>query len=318
MDILIVGCGIAGPALASFLLLGADKTQKAALRITILERSSELRPYGQNVDIRGYGVTMLRKLGLEAAVRNATTGEAGVQLVDSKGRIWASNEADTTGKVQTPTSDIEILRGRLAQLMWRRSVQLSEEGKNAGGPEIIYKFGDYISQLKQDLEKVQVTFGNSGETAAYDVVVGADGAQSHTRKLVWGAENEEPAVRSLNVYGAFFSIPKEDHDTKWRKWFHTTGGRAIMLRPDDSDERSTVFMTIMNHNDQRLAEVGKKIGKEEEKKNLMKEYFQGTGWETDRIVREMEDAKDFYYDVLVQVKMESWSNGRVVLLGDAG
>jgi 2-polyprenyl-6-methoxyphenol hydroxylase-like FAD-dependent oxidoreductase len=27
---------------------------------------------------------------------------------------------------------------------------------------------------------------------------------------------------------------------------------------------------------------------------------------------------DFYYDLVAQVKMDKWSKGRVVLLGDAG
>jgi 2-polyprenyl-6-methoxyphenol hydroxylase-like FAD-dependent oxidoreductase len=32
----------------------------------------------------------------------------------------------------------------------------------------------------------------------------------------------------------------------------------------------------------------------------------------------MNAADDFYYDAIAQVKMDSWSKGRVVLLGDAG
>ncbi|ATY61643.1 2-polyprenyl-6-methoxyphenol hydroxylase-like oxidoreductase [Cordyceps militaris] len=32
----------------------------------------------------------------------------------------------------------------------------------------------------------------------------------------------------------------------------------------------------------------------------------------------MADAQNFYYDALVQVKMDAWSTGRVVLVGDAG
>lgn len=318
MDILIVGCGIAGPALASFLLLDASEAQRKGLRITILERASELRPYGQNIDVRGYGRDMLRKLGIEAAVRASTTGEAGVKLIDAYNRVWASNEADMTGQTQTPTSDIEILRGRLAQLCWKRSEQISDDSTAAGGHGITYIFGDYISNLEQDTDKVHVTLAKRGEILAYDIVVGADGAQSQTRALAWGGHHGTAVVHSLNVYGAFFSIPRKEHDDKWRKWFHTTRGRAIMLRPDDCDARSTVFMTVMNAKDERLAAAGKRHGNMDEKKALMKEYFDGAGWETDRIVREMAAAEDFYYDALVQIKMDKWSTGRVVLLGDAG
>lgn len=318
MHILIVGCGIAGSALANFLLLDASAAQKKALRITILERAPSLRPYGQNVDVRGYGVAMLRALGLEAAVRAATTGEEGVQLVDAYNRVWASNAVDKTGRTQTPTSDIEILRGRLAQLCWRRSMQLSDESEAGGGHPVEYIFGDTISEMDQEGDKVKVTLAKNGEMREFDIVVGADGSQSQTRALAWGAAHEQDVVRSLGVYGAFFSIPKEDHDTKWRKWFHTTGGRAIMLRPDDVGERSTVFMTVMNDKDERLPAVGKTHNSVKEKKALMTEYFASAGWETERIVAGMHDAEDFYFDALVQIKMNCWSTGRVVLLGDAG
>lgn len=91
-----------------------------------------------------------------------------------------------------------------------------------------------------------------------------------------------------------------------------------MLRPDDRGERSTVFMTVMNDTDPRLPAAGKRHDNNAEKKALMAEHFVGAGWETDRIVRGMVDVEDFWFDALVQVKMERWSTGRVVLLGDAG
>lgn len=118
--------------------------------------------------------------------------------------------------------------------------------------------------------------------AARDVVVGVDGSQSQTRRLVWGVEQEQKAVHSLGVYGAFFSIPREVHDTKWRKWFHTTRGRAIMLRPDDLGERCTVFMTVMNDTDARLPDAGKEHDHTEASKPLMRAYFSCAAWPTPR------------------------------------
>lgn len=58
--ILIVGCGIAGPTLASFLLL-ADIPTAQKPHITILERESTRKAHlrGQNIDIRGAGVTII-------------------------------------------------------------------------------------------------------------------------------------------------------------------------------------------------------------------------------------------------------------------
>jgi 2-polyprenyl-6-methoxyphenol hydroxylase-like FAD-dependent oxidoreductase len=42
------------------------------------------------------------------------------------------------------------------------------------------------------------------------------------------------------------------------------------------------------------------------------------GWRTGELLEEIEKATDFYFDKLCQVKMASWTKGRVVLVGDAG
>ncbi|KAE9405792.1 oxidoreductase [Gymnopus androsaceus JB14] len=318
LNILIVGCSIAGPTLATFLLLSPLPASEKP-HITILERSPALRVDGQNIDVRGTGVTIIRKLGLEAAVRASTTGEEGVQFVDRDNRIWAAFPADKSGKVSTPTSDIEILRGRLSELLWRRSKLVSEEVQREGGMGIEYIFGDYLDELEQDGEKVHVHFAKGKERRTFDLVVGADGLQSRTRNMVWGAEGERERVKRLGMYGAFFSMPSAKTDSMWRRWFHAPGRRGIMVRPDEQREKTTVFMYVINEKDIRLPAVAEK-GREDVKaqKELLKEYFQDAGWESERIIREMIATKDFYYDTVGQVRMDKWSKGRVVLLGDAG
>lgn len=50
---------------------------------------------------------------------------------------------------------------------------------------------------------------------------------------------------------------------------------------------------------------------------LLRLRIAGMGWQTDRLVAAMPYAYDFYFDEMSQVKMPSWSAGRVALLGDA-
>src|ERR1700752_69355 len=40
-------------------------------------------------------------------------------------------------------------------------------------------------------------------------------------------------------------------------------------------------------------------------------------WETSRILAELGRAKDLYFDRVSQIKMPSWSRGRIALVGDA-
>lgn len=41
------------------------------------------------------------------------------------------------------------------------------------------------------------------------------------------------------------------------------------------------------------------------------------GWEVPGLVAQLDDAPDFYFDSCSQVLLDSWSRGRVGLLGDA-
>ena len=318
LSILIVGCGVAGPTLASFLLLSPQSPREKP-HITILERASSQRAQGQNVDIRGAGVTIMRKLGLETVIRSSTTGEEGVQFVDADNRVCAAFAADKTGKVQTGTSDIEIIRGRLSEICRQRNESVSDEISREGGEGVEYIFGDFLDEIEQDGEKVNVRFAKSGEERSFDLVVGADGLQSRTRKMVFGEEGEENRVKRLGTYGAFFSMPKGPTDTEWRRWFHASGRRSIMVRPDEQRDKTTVFMYVINEKDEKLRNVAAEGNKGiEAQKELLREYFKDAGWESGRIIREMEATEDFYYDMVAQIKMDKWSKGRVVLLGDAG
>lgn len=134
--------------------------------------------------------------------------------------------------------------------------------------------------------------------------------------MVWGDDSENNHVKRLDAFGAFFSMPRGPTETMWRRWYHAAGRRGIMVRPDQQIGKSTVLMTIVNDKDERLAEVSQ--GGTLAQKALMKAYFDDSGWENERILKEMADTDDFYYGIIAQVHMEWWSKGRVVLLGDAG
>lgn len=318
LNILIVGGGVAGNALASLLLLLPVPIAELP-HITIVERSAASCSYGQNIDVRGTGIEILSKLGVEDRVRAATTGEEGVRIVDEKNRIWAEMAADKTGRVQTGTSDVEILRGRLTEILHERAEEFSAQVQALRGKGIEFVNKDWLASLEQVGDRVRVVFANSGEKRSYDIVVGADGLQSLTRKMVWGTEGEEDRLKRIGAYGGFFSMPRSETDSLWRRWYHAPGKKGIMVRPSDQPDRSTVFMIVVNDKDARFQNVAK-IGSRSVagQKELLSEYFHDAGWESERIVREMNAADDFYYDAIAQVKMDSWSRGRVVLLGDAG
>lgn len=79
-----------------------------------------------------------------------------------------------------------------------------------------------------------------------------------------------------------------------------------MIRPGNQRDQVTVFLAIINGSDARLALAAAK-GREalQAQKELMREYLAGECWECSRILGEMMDTEDFYYDMIGQVKMDS-------------
>ena len=108
--VLISGASIAGPALAHWLAA-------AGWTPTVVERFDALRDTGQNIDVRGAALEVVRWMGLDDAVRGATTGETGTAFVDERGDVVAAfpaGRSDTGGA----TAEVEILRGELSRLLY--------------------------------------------------------------------------------------------------------------------------------------------------------------------------------------------------------
>lgn len=55
----------------------------------------------------------------------------------------------------------------------------------------------------------------------------------------------------------------------------------------------------------------------EQQKQFWTETFQDVGWQTPRFLEGMKTAQDFYCQEIVKIRINNWSKGRVVLLGDA-
>jgi 2-polyprenyl-6-methoxyphenol hydroxylase-like FAD-dependent oxidoreductase len=50
---------------------------------------------------------------------------------------------------------------------------------------------------------------------------------------------------------------------------------------------------------------------------VLRRRFAGMGWHTTRLIESLPDAYDFYFYEMSQVRLPSWSTGRVAMLGDA-
>jgi 2-polyprenyl-6-methoxyphenol hydroxylase-like FAD-dependent oxidoreductase len=53
------------------------------------------------------------------------------------------------------------------------------------------------------------------------------------------------------------------------------------------------------------------------KKEALRSHFGGLGWECPQILAALDSCAELYFDPVSQIRMESWSKGRVGLVGDA-
>lgn len=99
-NIVISGVEIAGPTLAFWLV-------RYGIKITVIERAPQFRTAGQTTDIRGAGLEIVQKMGLEDTIRARTTQEKGINFVDRENRAQAGFPVVTMGG-QSFVSEIEI------------------------------------------------------------------------------------------------------------------------------------------------------------------------------------------------------------------
>jgi 2-polyprenyl-6-methoxyphenol hydroxylase-like FAD-dependent oxidoreductase len=53
-------------------------------------------------------------------------------------------------------------------------------------------------------------------------------------------------------------------------------------------------------------------------KMLLRDVYATEGWEVPRLLADLDEAEDFYFDSISQIVMDRWSDRRVTLVGDAG
>jgi len=293
INVLVSGASIAGLSTAYWLV-------KYGFRVTVVERASHIRPGGQALDVRGPALEVAARMGITDAICSNSTKLNGMSVVDalSGKEIFRNTERTmTSGKLDSP--DIEILRDDLCRVLFQ-----------AVGDEVEYIFNDTITSLDQDETGVNVTFA-AAAPQRFDLVIGADGLRSNVRRIVFGAD--EQFIRYMGHYVAIFTMPNIFGLDHWEIFLQHEGIplAACIVKEKEGDARAYLGFSAaqpLNYDHRDVAA----------QKQLLTERVADVGVELPRIKEAMQRSSNFYFDSVNQVIMDSWSKGRVVLVGDAG
>ncbi|WP_026197620.1 FAD-dependent monooxygenase [Sciscionella marina] len=289
MAILISGASIAGLSAAQrFAALGAE--------VTVVERAPSLRRHGAPIDVRGDALDVAARMGIRDALVAHETGAAQrtafTHLVDAEGvRVGTL----PTELPQLSSDDLELFREDLIDILY-----------GSVDPKVTFVFEDSIQELTDTGAAVQVRFA-SGRTGSYELLIGADGIHSTTRRLLFGPERRYR--RHLGVYYGILSFPDElgaDGETyvysepgrsalisDYARW---TGGGFTFLSPEIPHDYHDV---------------------EQQRQIVLDAYSEVRGWKIPEMLEALKNSGDFYFDSASQIHMDGWSRGRVVLLGDS-
>jgi 2-polyprenyl-6-methoxyphenol hydroxylase-like FAD-dependent oxidoreductase len=193
------------------------------------------------------------------------------------------------------SEDLEIVRGTLCRILMDHV------------PDAEFIFGDVIQAISQSSDGVRVELAKNGPRD-FDLVVGADGLHSNVRRIVFGDESH--VIRDLGLYLCVYTVPNYLSLDRMEMQY-TELGRVAAIWSSRGDANAKACFGF-------VAPAPVDLRDRAQQQQALTNVYRGIGWEVPRLLELMPSAPDYYFDVAAQICMDRWSQGRVVLAGDAG
>jgi 2-polyprenyl-6-methoxyphenol hydroxylase-like FAD-dependent oxidoreductase len=286
-NVLVIGAGAAGTATA---ILLAER----GVAVDLVDVKADVSALGSGITLQGNALRVLKQLGVWDRVQE--NGYAfdtlGLRAPDPNGTLIAELEDVRTGGPELPAT-VGMYRPTLARILVDRASELG----------VTIRLGTTFTALDDDGAGVDVTLSD-GSRGRYDVVVGADGIRSATRRAL-GIELE-PRSTGMGIWRVF--APRPESVTRTDLVY---GGPCYIAGYCPTSDNSLYAYLVEDLQDRSGLTP-------EESLEVMRGLSEAYHGPWDDIREGMKDPSRVNYTAFETHVLEApWNRGRVVLIGDA-
>lgn len=288
-SVLVSGASFAGLATAYWL-------QRLGYCVTVVEVARSFRRGGTPVDIEGETIGILTRMGLMDAVRTKALPPRVFSFKNANNEDLGSigpashDEHDAGERYEIHRDDLlDILAGAI-------------DGS------VAMRFDCSVTDFEEGAGSIAVTFSDGGREE-FALAFGCDGNRSTTRRLLFGEGEQFTYFMGgyfyLKVVPTLGLLPPNTSE------LFNAPGRMVMLNGyDDRTDIGFGFFTggEIDYDRRDRAQL----------RRMIRDRFGDLGWKVPVMLAAVGDDDDFYFDRINQIRMPTWSRGRVALVGDAG
>ncbi len=277
--VLVVGCGLAG-------LAAVRGLRALGIEVDAIELRGDFCEPGAGLLLTGNAVAALDRLGLGEAVRASGRIVRTIRFSDE--RADELFRLELGGRPRWPAF-VSIHRSRLQQILL------------AHGEPVRVRPGLGVDAVEARDACVRVRLSN-GETADYDLLVGADGVRSRVRELAFAA----PAPEPLPGFGGWRFVTRCPEGLS-DPLYMLGNGRSFLLHPLAGNE---VYCGAGPVDERGATGDGSEHAR-------LRAAFAAFGGPAKSVLENVDERTVLIPTRYWQAPSATWSSGRCVLIGDA-
>jgi 2-polyprenyl-6-methoxyphenol hydroxylase-like FAD-dependent oxidoreductase len=286
---LVSGASIAGLTTAYWLTT-------LGYQVTIVEQAPTPRLGGAAINVQGEALLTAKRMGIYEQLKAQSLPPMRLSFIDmQEGTDTSQVGEDEVPDAHEASEELEIERAKLLAILLATLPT-----------EVTFLFNNRITGLHETADTMQVTF-REGPARTFDLVFGCDGLHSGVRQLWFGPEANYACF--LQHYASLTIVDHllvEENTAQ----LYSEPGKGILLNA----YQGKTDIIFWFYAEQELVYDYRDTAQQ---RDIVLRQFAGQGWRTPELLAEVAAAGISYFDKFSQIKMSSWTKGRVALVGDA-